>query len=513
MVHKARCLLAFLLTMIIIFFNLPLVLAEAPAEVTLADLQTQYPHGMYWNGGDPLSYTDTPCTHHGNCSGNGTKYDGSCGCNTFRKHAIQCMGYAFQLAALIYGGDPYLEWTPYYGEDALDTLEAGDIVRYKGHSIFVYRVDGETVTFTDCNAGGTCNIRWDQTITKEELRADFKYVNRAPEAWKAGFATCSCSVIYAGEYTCTTETFPLNIRGGHGTSYSIVGSIPPGTTVTVSKATGDTHADWAHVEYDGIRGYASMEYLKNNHEHFYAADCDTNCDCGTLRESEVPHTFGEYTYNEDATYLIDGTQTRLCALCSESETVPAEGTQLPNPFTDVAEESYYTTSVLWALEQSITTGTTETTFGPDESCTRAQIVAFLWRAADCPTPQTTQMPFLDITEDAYYYDAVLWALENGITTGTAETAFTPDATCTRGQIVTFLWRSEESPVAVCENPFTDVEAEAYYMNAVLWAVENGITTGTTETTFSPEEPCSRGQSVTFLDRCISRGIIAEEIIF
>lgn len=111
------------------------------------------------------------------------------------------------------------------------------------------------------------------------------------------------------------------------------------------------------------------------------------------------------------------------------------------------------------------------------------------------------MPFTDVPADSYYYDAVLWAVENGITKGTSSTTFSPDDTCTRAQIVTFLWRSEQSPAAGSSNPFTDVSADAYYADAVLWAVKEAITTGTTRTTFNPDAECTRAQIVTFLWRC------------
>ena len=172
-------------------------------------------------------------------------------------------------------------------------------------------------------------------------------------------------------------------------------------------------------------------------------------------------------------------------------------------FTDVPIGSYYEEAVNWAVEQGITAGTTATTFSPNATCTRAQAVTFLWRAAGSPEPESSVMPFTDVAEDSYYHDAVLWAVENGITVGTSDTTFSPDADCTRGQIVTFLWRSQESPDAGAANPFTDVAADAYYADAVLWAVENGITTGTTDTTFSPNNDCTRAQIVTFLWRALA----------
>ena len=170
-------------------------------------------------------------------------------------------------------------------------------------------------------------------------------------------------------------------------------------------------------------------------------------------------------------------------------------------FVDVPSGSYYEDAVDWAVGNGITQGTDATHFSPDGICTRAQAVTFLWRAAGRPAPESRTMPFTDVPADSYYYDAVLWAVENGITKGTSSTTFSPDDTCTRAQIVTFLWRSEQSPAAGSSNPFTDVSADAYYADAVLWAVKEAITTGTTRTTFSPDAECTRAQIVTFLWRC------------
>ncbi len=169
-------------------------------------------------------------------------------------------------------------------------------------------------------------------------------------------------------------------------------------------------------------------------------------------------------------------------------------------FTDVADKAYYRDAVEWAVENGITKGTTVTTFSPNATCTRAQAVTFLWRAAGSPEPETRAMPFTDIPVGSYYYDAVLWAVENGITKGTSDTTFSPNMTCTRAQIVAFLWRSEKSPAAGTANPFADVKSTAYYADAVLWAAKADITKGTTNTTFSPGADCTRAQIVTFLYR-------------
>ena len=179
----------------------------------------------------------------------------------------------------------------------------------------------------------------------------------------------------------------------------------------------------------------------------------------------------------------------------------ANGNPQTGVFVDVATGSYYEDAVDWAVENGITQGTDDTHFSPDGICTRAQAVTFLWRAAGSPKPEPRAMPFTDVPVGSYYYDAVLWAVENGITKGTSDTTFSPNMTCTRAQIVAFLWRSEKSPAAGIANPFADVKSTAYYADAVLWAVKENITKGTTSTTFSPNADCTRAQIVTFLWRC------------
>ena len=173
-----------------------------------------------------------------------------------------------------------------------------------------------------------------------------------------------------------------------------------------------------------------------------------------------------------------------------------------NPFKDVAKTQYYYEPVLWAVnhDPQITAGTSATTFSPANPCTRGQIVTFLWRAKGCPEPTITKNPFTDVKSSDYFYKAVLWAVEKEITAGTSKTTFSPAATVTRAQTVTFLWRAEGKPAVKTANPFKDVPAGQYYTDAVLWAVKNEITAGTSATTFSPANPCTRAQIVTFLYR-------------
>lgn len=171
-----------------------------------------------------------------------------------------------------------------------------------------------------------------------------------------------------------------------------------------------------------------------------------------------------------------------------------------NLFTDVSESDFFYNPVLWAVEHAITSGTTETTFGAYDTATRAQTVTLIWKAMGSPEPTLEENPFVDIADTDYFYKAVLWAVENSVASGTDVDTFSPNATVTRGQIVTFLWNNAGKPEAEAENPFTDVPSDMYYYNAILWAVEAGITSGTSADTFEPETLCNRGQIVTFLYR-------------
>ena len=227
-------------------------------------------------------------------------------------------------------------------------------------------------------------------------------------------------------------------------------------------------------------------------------DSGTTIDLTAYKPTRAGYTFAGWFSDKALTKAV--TSVKLTA----NTTVYAKWTQnggtAQNPFVDVKEGAYYYDAVLWAVEQKITSGTSATTFSPDASCTRAQMVTFLWRAAGSPKVENGKNPFADVKADAYYYDAVLWAVEKGVTSGTSATTFSPDATVTRGQTVTFLYRNAGSPEVSGTMPFTDVEADAYYAKAVQWAVQQKITTGTSETTFSPMSDCTRGQIVTFLYR-------------
>ena len=173
-----------------------------------------------------------------------------------------------------------------------------------------------------------------------------------------------------------------------------------------------------------------------------------------------------------------------------------------HPFLDVPAGAYYEGAVVWAVGKGITSGTNATTFDPNGTCTRAQAVTFLWRAAGSPTPKTKLMPFPDVPVGSYYWNAVLWAIEQGITEGTSYLTFSPNDSCTRAQIVTFLWRAKGNPAVSGNAPFTDVAPDAYYAAAVTWAEKNGITGGIGNGLFGSNNTCTRAQIVTFLYRAM-----------
>ncbi len=202
---------------------------------------------------------------------------------------------------------------------------------------------------------------------------------------------------------------------------------------------------------------------------------------------------------------LAGNETTDSEKIEASKSAPVEGTVPASPaalFTDVSDPSaYYYEPVYWALENGIITGKTETTFWPNDPCTRAQAITFLWRMMGEPEPVIMMNPFNDVEPTDSSYKAILWAYYNDITDGMAWATFSPNKVCTRSQYVTFMWRAAGSPTpTLTENPFSDVKKTDFYYDAVLWALENGISTGKTSTKFYPNDICSRGQIVTFLYR-------------
>ena len=230
-------------------------------------------------------------------------------------------------------------------------------------------------------------------------------------------------------------------------------------------------------------------------EH-YCAGCGDR-----FRTDYVPALGHRYDYGvitKEPTWTAMGRMRYTCLGCKETylEMIPV----LSNPFCDVEQDAFYTTPVLWAAGCGITAGVDETHFAPDQPCTRAQVVTFLWRFAGKPTPESRENPFRDVPAGSYYEQAVLWAFEQGITTGTDAHSFSPDAVCNRAQVVTFLHRFRGCPEPFLTVSFPDVPEDSFYHKAVLWAAEKEITMGMDGGLFRPELTCNRAQIVTFLYR-------------
>lgn len=227
--------------------------------------------------------------------------------------------------------------------------------------------------------------------------------------------------------------------------------------------------------------------------------CDAIDEDSIEEIKSIGHKWDEGEITKEPSYTEEGIKTFTCSVCGETKTETID--KLEQPFVDINEDDYFYDAVLWAYTNGITSGKDETHFAPSASCTRAESATFLWRAYGEPEPETTENPFVDVNSSNYYYKAVLWAYENGITSGKDQTHFAPNDTVTRKEFLTFLWRSADKPEPeTTDNPFVDVSDDAYYTKAVLWAYENGITSGTDESHFNPDGQCIRAQVVTFLYR-------------
>ena len=310
-----------------------------------------------------------------------------------------------------------------------------------------YAVSGTEITLTGDPNSGYRFSKW--SLTPELTVTDNKFT--MPEE------AVTVSAVFTRR--SSASTYPITLKDSkNGSASSSHKSASSGTTVTIT------------VTPD--KGY-TLETLTVT---------DKNG-----KEVKLTEKNGKYTFTMPASKV-------------EINATFMDDNAMLNYFVDVKANDYFYDAVLWAAQNGITSGTDAVHFTPDGVCSRAQAVTFLWRAAGSPAPKSVSMPFTDVPKGSYYETAVLWAVENGITKGTSDTTFSPDATCSRAQIVTFLWRSQKSPAVGSVNPFTDVSANAYYTDAVLWAVEENITKGTTATTFSPDTDCTRAQIVTLLYR-------------
>ena len=305
------------------------------------------------------------------------------------------------------------------------------------------------------------------TVTVE----DSSVLTEKKPSLQIAFNGKSASVLHEGEVIPATvesgtATFQVDDGGSYTVvegQYSLTSTVEPGCT------------DDGEYVYTGPGGKTYTETIPATGHDFSDRNSPTCLNCGEPNPNYVP------PYTPPAGPDEDG----------EPEPVPPV-------FGDVGEDEYYADAVSWAVNEGITEGTGEGMFSPDNGCSRAEVVTFLWRAAGCPEPDGGGS-FSDVAAGSYYEKAVQWAADLGITEGTGSGEYSPELTVTRAQFVTFLWRLAGSP-STNTRPFADVPEGAYYSRAVAWAVANGITDGTGEDTFSPDSPCTRAQVVTFIYR-------------
>ena len=479
--------------------------------------------------------------------------------------------------------------------DATETREVDAL----GHALVHH--DGKAAACTEAGweAYDTCS-RCDYTTYKEIPATGHSYTSvvTEPTCTEQGYTThtCACGDSYVADYKdalghsfgeWTVTTAPTCTEKGVETRYCSLCDATETRDVDAlghalvhhdGKAATCTEAGWEAYDTCSRCDYTTYKEIPATGHSYTSVVTEPTCtaqgyttytcSCGDSYVADykdaLGHSFGEWTVTTAPTCTEKGVETRYCSRCDATETrdvdalghalvhhdgkaatctekgweaydtcsrcdyttykeIPAAGHDYKdgvctvcgakdpnykppvNPFVDVKEKDYFYQPVLWAVENGITYGTSKTTFSPNATCTRAQAVTFLWRAMGSPEVSGVKNPFVDVKPSDYYYKAVLWAVKNGITQGIDATHFGPNNTVTRGQTVTFMWRAAGSPqVSGVKNPFVDVKSSDYYCKAVLWAVESGITNGMSATTFGPNSGCTRGQIVTFLYRHLEK---------
>lgn len=420
------------------------------------------------------------------------------------------------------GGDDETVYSFYVGGELLGTTEVGKTTLTYDTAQKYLKIGENTVeVYTSETKAGeptatiTINLK-QKPVTVTGLTAEDRYYNGSTDITLTG-----------GKLT--------GIEGTDNVTFTATGTVADASAgtnkpVTVAVVLSGTDAEWYTATASGVTvdiyetssgGGGGGGGGSGSPSHAITVDSGKHGDVTVNRSRAAKGSTVTITVDPDAGYELDtlvvtdknGNEIKLTDKGSGKYTFKMPGSKVtveatfaeiveePEalPFVDVPTGAYYYDAVAWAVENGVTNGTSATTFGPDITCTRAQMVTFLWRAAGSPKPENTVNPFTDVSASAYYYDAVLWAVGEGITKGTSATTFSPDVTVTRGQTVTFLWRYDGSP-AVSGGSFADVPADAYYASAVAWAVSEGVTNGTGATTFSPDADCTRAQIVTFLYR-------------
>ncbi len=405
-------------------------------------LKSQYPNGMHFTNDDVYST-------------NGM-LNGICGYTGYG-----CVAFAFLLRDAAFGDLPFYELR----EIRYDELRAGDILRINGdrHSVMIIRKNANSVEIAEANYNSA--VKWGRTLTKAEvLKADYVWTSY-PD--------------YLPKHAAPIPHKEL-LQGVSASSYRQSDRFYGFTALDTGWSAVVQSADLLNCTIHDELGYFIGSFDVHSGEELFVPQWPEGCQSGAIYYLRF-----ECFVSKEADF-----QLYLSNIDPEL---------LPTLFADVGPNDYFVNSVSWALAEGITSGVSPYRFGPKESCTRAQVVTFLWNAAGKPEPEGTDCPFVDVNASAYYRKAVLWAVEQGITSGKTADTFAPKDDCTRAEVVTFLWNAAGRPEPeTTDCPFEDVNPTSYYYRAVLWAVENQITSGTDVHSFSPKATCTRAQVVTFL---------------
>ena len=426
-------------------------LSEETIRSKMLALKSSYPEGMKFNN-------DTPFNSSNPYQAKGQLID------SISYTAKGCAAFALLLTDAAFGDLPFFELRSFTFEE----LRVGDVLRLNNntHSVVILEKKANSVILAEGNYNNA--VHWGRELSRSEVMAATYAWTRYPDVLSR----------HAAKLERDTKTF--------GTAQNKVWDMSKFYQFTANE---DAWSALISVKNPEAQVYCIVYSDEGRKIDFFSVNSKEDKWYKDLpaceKDKNVYLMF--YAYSGESKYSIFLSN--------------ADPDNLPTGFVDVYEGQYFVDPVQWAVENMITSGTDQYRFSPNTKCTRAQVVTFLWRAKGSPDPETSENPFSDVKEGEYYYSAVLWAVENKITSGTSKTAFSPNASCTRAQVVTFLWRSEGEPEpSETSNPFKDVKEGEYYYNAVLWAVENEITSGTSATAFSPNASCTRAQVVTFLYR-------------
>ena len=458
---------------------------------------------------DPVSENEIPATCTAAGSYDSVVYCSACGEELSRETvAVPALGHDM-VAGTVYPATCTEEGYTEYHCSRCDYEDIDDITDALGHDFTVEPEETDEDHFLPptCSEIGLKYLKCSRCDAWSDEAVEIPALGHAWGAWtettaptctEPGVETRTCSRCSAAEN---------NELAALGHDYQAAVTAPTcteqGYTTRTCSRCGDSYVG----EYTDALGHDWGEWAETTAPTCTEPGVGTRtCSrCGAAETNELAALGHDWNGGEITlapTVSAEGERTYTCLRCGETRTEPIPA--LSFRFDDVQDESkYYFEPVYWAYfhDPQITTGTSATLFSPDKACTRGQVVTFLWRAGGCPEPTTETHGFTDVKEDAYYYKAMLWAVENGITTGTSATTFSPNKEANRAQVVTFLWRAVGAPTATQRtHGFTDVKEGAYYYEAMLWAVENGIASGVTKTSFGPYLTATRGQIVTFLYR-------------